>query len=40
LGHGVLVRDFSRAHGLEHCVRITIGTRRDHETLLDAISRR
>lgn len=40
LGQGVLVRDFSQVRGLEHCVRITVGTRSDHEALLDAISRR
>jgi histidinol-phosphate aminotransferase len=33
----VLVRDFSRVPGLEGCVRVTIGTRAEHETLLNAV---
>lgn len=37
LERGVLVRDFSHVAGLEHCVRITVGTRREHEALLDAL---
>ena len=34
---GVLVRDFSHLRGLEGCVRITVGTRDEHEALLDAL---
>lgn len=38
LERGVLVRDFSRVRGLDHCVRITVGTRGEHEALLDALA--
>lgn len=38
LGHGVLVRDFSSTPGLERCVRITVGTRAEHEALLRALA--
>lgn len=38
LDHGVLVRDFSTVRGLEGCVRITVGTRDEHERLLAAIA--
>lgn len=37
LDNGVLVRDFSHLRGLEGCVRITVGTRAEHEALLDAL---
>ncbi|MBW3605233.1 MAG: aminotransferase class I/II-fold pyridoxal phosphate-dependent enzyme, partial [Actinobacteria bacterium] len=37
LEHGVLVRDFSRVPRLDNCVRITIGTRTEHEALLEAL---
>lgn len=37
LDRGVLVRDFSRVPRLDNCVRITIGTRTEHEVLLDAL---
>jgi histidinol-phosphate aminotransferase len=38
LGRGVLVRDFSSRPGLERCVRITVGTRAEHEALLRALA--
>jgi len=34
---GLLIRDFSRAPGLEHCVRITVGDESHNARLLDAI---
>lgn len=37
LGRGVLVRDFSRVPRLERCVRVTVGTRTEHDALLDAL---
>ena len=37
LERGVLVRDFSSAPGLANCVRITVGTRAEHEALLAAL---
>lgn len=37
LERGVLVRDFSSKPGLERCVRITVGTRAEHEGLLRAL---
>ena len=37
LDRGVLVRDFSQVPRLERCVRITVGTRAEHEALLDAL---
>jgi histidinol-phosphate aminotransferase len=39
LGQGVLVRDFAHAPGLTNCVRITVGTRAEHEALLAALRR-
>lgn len=39
LAGGVLVRDFSRVPGLEGCVRVTVGTRVEHEALLAALPR-
>ncbi|CAN5827384.1 histidinol-phosphate transaminase [soil metagenome] len=38
LDRGVLVRDFSQVPGLTNCVRITVGTRTEHEALLDALA--
>jgi histidinol-phosphate aminotransferase len=37
LAHGVLVRDFSSLPGLTNCVRVTVGTRAEHEALLAAL---
>jgi histidinol-phosphate aminotransferase len=37
LERGVLVRDFSSVPGLANCVRITVGTRTEHEALLAAL---
>ena len=37
LERGVLVRDFSSRPGLANCVRITVGTRAEHEALLAAL---
>lgn len=37
LERGVLVRDFSCLPGLTNCVRITVGTRAEHEALLAAL---
>lgn len=37
LERGVLVRDFSSQPGLTNCVRITVGTRAEHEVLLAAL---
>ncbi len=37
LSRGVLVRDFSHVTGLANCVRITIGTRSEHQALLAAL---
>jgi histidinol-phosphate aminotransferase len=37
LERGVLVRDFSSQPGLANCVRITVGTRAEHEALLAAL---
>jgi histidinol-phosphate aminotransferase len=37
LERGVLVRDFSSKPGLERCVRVTVGTRVEHEGLLRAL---
>lgn len=37
LQRGVLVRDFSSQPGLVNCVRITVGTRTEHEVLLAAL---
>lgn len=34
----ILVRDFSSAHGLEDCLRITVGTPDENNELLDAIA--
>ena len=34
----VLVRDFSSAPGLAGCLRISVGTRRENDTLLDALA--
>ena len=34
----ILVRDFSYAKGLEDCLRITVGTRRENDALLDALT--
>jgi histidinol-phosphate aminotransferase len=36
-GHSVLIRDFSRAPGLEDCLRVTIGTEEENSGFLDAI---
>jgi len=36
-GHSVLVRDFSRAPGLEDCLRVTIGTPEENQRFLDAV---
>ncbi len=38
LEKGVVVRDFSPAPGLENCLRITVGTRRENDLLLEKIS--
>ena len=37
LARDVLVRDFSSVPGLANCVRITVGTRAEHEALLTAL---
>ena len=34
----ILGRDFSYAKGLEDCLRITVGTRRENDALLDALT--
>jgi histidinol-phosphate aminotransferase len=39
LAQSVLVRDFAHAPGLANCVRVTVGTRTEHEALLDALHR-
>ncbi len=39
LGEGVLVRDFSHVPGLTNCVRVTVGTRAEHERLLEALEK-
>jgi histidinol-phosphate aminotransferase len=38
-GHGVLVRDLSRAAGLEDCLRVSIGSEEDNRQFLDAMAR-
>lgn len=35
--HSVLVRDFSRAPGLEDCMRVTVGTAEENQRFLDAL---
>jgi histidinol-phosphate aminotransferase len=35
--HSVLVRDFSYAKGLSNCLRITVGTAEENETLLSSL---
>ncbi len=35
--HSVLVRDFSRAPGLEDCMRVTVGTPEENQRFLDAL---
>ena len=34
---GILVRDFSSAPGLENCLRISVGTREENDTVLEAL---
>lgn len=34
---GILVRDFSKAAGLEDCLRITVGTEQENERLIEAL---
>lgn len=36
-GHSVLVRDFSRAPGLEDCLRVTVGTPEENQRFLTAV---
>lgn len=36
--YSILVRDFSYAPGLEDCLRISVGTRRENDALLDALT--
>lgn len=36
-GHSVLIRDFSRAPGLEDCLRVTVGTPEENQRFLDAV---
>ena len=36
-GRGVLVRDFSRAPGLEDCLRVSIGSREENDAFLRAL---
>jgi histidinol-phosphate aminotransferase len=36
--HSVLVRDFSRAEGLEDCLRVTVGTDEENRRFLEAMS--
>lgn len=36
-GHSVLIRDFSRAPGLEDCLRVTVGTPEENEAFLSAV---
>jgi histidinol-phosphate aminotransferase len=36
-GHSILVRDFSSTQGLEDCLRITVGTDRENERVLEAL---
>ena len=38
LEHSVLVRDLSSLPGLEHCLRVTVGTDEENRRFLDAIS--
>jgi histidinol-phosphate aminotransferase len=35
--HSVLIRDFSRARGLEDCLRVTVGTEEENERFLEAM---
>jgi histidinol-phosphate aminotransferase len=35
--HSVLIRDFSRARGLEDCLRVTVGTDEENRRFLDAV---
>jgi len=35
--HSVLIRDFSRARGLEDCLRVTVGTDEENRRFLDAM---
>jgi histidinol-phosphate aminotransferase len=35
---GILIRDFSKAAGLENCARITIGTRDENDALISALT--
>lgn len=37
LDRGVLVRDFSRAEGLENCLRISVGTAEENQRVLEAL---
>jgi histidinol-phosphate aminotransferase len=37
LAHGVLIRDFSDKPRLEGCLRVSVGTRRENDTFLDAL---
>jgi len=39
MGEDILVRNFSNDPRLKNCLRITIGTRQDNDTLLDALER-
>ena len=36
-GHSVLIRDFSRAPGLENCLRVTVGAPDENKRFLDAV---
>jgi len=37
-GHSVLIRDFSRAPGLEDCLRVTVGSEEQNQRFLDGVA--